>query len=286
MDRRTGWILYDDCDYPINRAFAEHMVGEARKRDFFLEPVLLSQIVPVMKHNHPACLRNGQPVCPGFVLSRQRNSFISAHLEQMGVWVYNNAAVCDICNDKRKTHRFLQGLPMLNTAFLSGENVLAPLPEALPVIVKPASSHGGDRVFWAGTGQAWHHGASQILPAPMLQQEVASDYGRDLRVYVVFGRPVAAVMRTAKEGFLANYKKGGQVALHALTPAEEALALQVIGRFDAAGAPLYFAGIDFLYHHGQPVVSEVEDVVGSRMLYQVSDIDIASLLWDELARAL
>ena len=51
-------------------------------------------------------------------------------------------------------------------------------------------------------------------------------------------------------------------------------------RFEKAGAPLAFAGIDFLYHEDGPVLSEVEDVVGSRMLYQVSDIDIAGLFLD------
>ena len=37
------------------------------------------------------------------------------------------------------------------------------------------------------------------------------------------------------------------------------------------------AGVDLLYDHGQPVIGEVEDVVGSRMLYKTSDIDIVSL---------
>ncbi len=37
------------------------------------------------------------------------------------------------------------------------------------------------------------------------------------------------------------------------------------------------AGVDLLYDQGRPVIGEVEDVVGSRMLYQTSDIDIVSL---------
>ena len=42
------------------------------------------------------------------------------------------------------------------------------------------------------------------------------------------------------------------------------------------------AGVDLLYDHGQPVVGEVEDVVGSRMLYKTSDIDIVSLFLNGL----
>ena len=42
------------------------------------------------------------------------------------------------------------------------------------------------------------------------------------------------------------------------------------------------AGVDMLYDHGHPVIGEIEDVVGSRMLYQTSDIDIVALYLDEI----
>jgi hypothetical protein len=41
-----------------------------------------------------------------------------------------------------------------------------------------------------------------------------------------------------------------------------------------------------LYHHGAPVLGEVEDVVGSRMLYQTSNLDIAALYLDGVAARL
>ena len=34
-------------------------------------------------------------------------------------------------------------------------------------------------------------------------------------------------------------------------------------------------GIDFIYDEGRPVFNEIEDVVGARMLYSLTDIDIA-----------
>ena len=107
--------------------------------------------------------------------------------------------------------------------------------------------------------------------------------GQDLRVYVVHGRIVAGVMRTAAHGVVSNFKRGGSVALHALTPQERALAQAVIGRFARAGAPLTLAGVDLMFDRGRPVVNEVEDVVGSRMLYQTSDIDIVSLFLDGIS---
>ena len=74
--------------------------------------------------------------------------------------------------------------------------------------------------------------------------------------------------------------------LHHLTAAETELAKQVIRRFEKNNAPLSFAGIDMIYHHGSPVINEVEDVVGSRMLYKVSEMDIAELYLQGIAERL
>ena len=38
-----------------------------------------------------------------------------------------------------------------------------------------------------------------------------------------------------------------------------------------------YAGIDLIYDNGKPVLNEIEDVVGSRMLYNHTDIDTAKL---------
>ena len=195
----------------------------------------------------------------------------------MGVPVFNNSRVCAICNDKRLTHQFLSGLPMPQTVFLPYGQTQPPPGTRWPVIVKPACSHGGDRVALVHNAREWQAAVAAIQPEPVLQQAVVSQPGRDLRVYVLHGRILAGVMRTAREGVVSNFKRGGQVELHTLTPQERALAEAVILRFSRADAPLHMAGIDFLYDGGAPVVGEVEDVVGSRMLYQTSDIDIVSL---------
>lgn len=64
----------------------------------------------------------------------------------------------------------------------------------------------------------WHQAGCRHLPQPALQQAVVDGAGQDLRVYVVHGRIVAAVMRTAAQGVVSNFKRGGSVALRGLTP--------------------------------------------------------------------
>ena len=277
------WLLYDDPDYAVNKGFAAMLHERGLARGMDIETVLLSEITLCIDENgQPGCMRLGVPARPEAVLSRQRDALISEHFERMGIPVFNNSRVCAICNDKRATYQFLQGLPMPQTAFLPSERFTPPAGSRYPMILKPACSHGGDRVTLVQNEQEWLETARTILPAPALQQSVVTEAGKDLRVYILNGRILAGVMRTAREGVVSNFKKGGHVALHELTQEEHELAQRVIDRFQQAEAPLIMAGVDLLYDHGRPVIGEVEDVVGSRMLYQTSDLDIAALYLDEI----
>ena len=280
---KLGWLLYEEADLAQNRDFAAYLTREGEKRGLTLETVRMSQLSLGVAEGGALRMRiGGRDTLPGFVIARHRDALVSEHFERMGVPVFNGSRVCALCNDKRRTHQFLAGLPMLATRFVNHRYAVAPQEGAYPLVLKPAASHGGDRVALVANEYEWREAADEILPQDLLEQQLAGDAGSDLRVYVLFGQVVAAVMRTARRGIVSNFKRGGSVALHTLTARESDLARQVIDRFAQAGAPLCLAGVDFLYHHGEPVLSEVEDVVGSRMLYQASDIDIAALYLDAL----
>lgn len=284
---KTLWLLYDDIDYAVNQGFARMMEERGQPLGLKVEPVVLSELTLGMDgQGQPSCLRGGVPARPDAVLSRQRDALISEHFERMGVPVFNNSLVCRICNDKRITYQFLQGTPMPRTVFLRPDQKEPPAGTQFPVILKPACSHGGDRVLLAASPEEWQEAAQKILPQPALQQAVVTEAGQDLRVYVLGGKILAGVMRTARTGVVSNFKQGGHVALHELTEAERELAQSVIDRFEQANAPLHMAGVDLLYDQGHPVLGEVEDVVGSRMLYNTSDIDIVALYLDHIAKML
>lgn len=281
------WLLYNDSDYAVNREFARMMHERGKACGLSIQPILLSELALGMERSGtPFCLRNGRPARPDAVLSRQRSSLVSAHLEAMGIPVFNNSRVCALCNDKRQTHQFLRGLPMPESRFLLPDQAGPWDGTRFPVILKPALSHGGDRVTLVQDEAQWKEAAARILPEPALEQAVVSQAGYDLRVYVLFGEILTGVLRTAKTGVVSNFKQGGEVSLHPPVQEERELALAVIRRFEEAGAPLCMAGVDLLYDDGHPVVGEVEDVVGSRMLYQTSRLDIAALYVEGIAKRL
>lgn len=278
----TLWLLYDEADLAVNLGFVDLMRDRGRVRGLNIVPVTTQELTLGMDASGaPVCLRAGVPARPRAVLSRQRDSLISFHFERMGVPCVNGAACAPSATtsahapvSQRSAHARNRLLPATASA---------PPPGTRFPSSKPACSHGGDRVALVSNEREWHQAAAAILPQPALQQAVADGAGQDLRVYVVHGRIVAAVMRTAAQGVVSNFKRGGSVALHSLTPQERALAQAVIDRFSSAGAPLTLAGVDLMNDRGRPVVNEVEDVVGSRMLYQTSDIDIVSLFLDGLS---
>ena len=117
---KTLWLLYDDIDYAVNQGFARMMQERGEPIGLDVQAVVLSELALGMDENgQPTCLRNGEAARPDAILSRQRDALISEHFERMDIPVFNNSLVCRICNDKRITYQFLQGLPMPQTVFLS-----------------------------------------------------------------------------------------------------------------------------------------------------------------------
>ena len=117
---------------------------------------------------------------------------------------------------------------------------------------------------------------STIGQPTALLQEPASDLGKDLRVYVLGSEILIAMLRRSETGFRSNFCLGGTVERCDPIPPE--VTRQVRRITDRFGFGL--AGIDFIFNHGRPVFNEIEDAVGTRMLYAYTDIDAAAVYAD------
>ena len=203
------------------------------------------------------------------VINRGRDAELVKCLEDRGVFVSNPSLVNGIANDKYLTYLKLSPLvPMLETHLLT-ENE-PPLP--FPFVAKPAAGHGGAGVTMiksAGELQKYRaeHGEKSVV------QPVASEPSRDMRVYVIGGEPVCAMLRESKTDFRSNFSLGGSARL---IPAEEipAEALEIVRRVCGL-LPLHYAGVDIMRDKGRFILNELEDPVGARMLYINTDIDPA-----------
>ncbi|MEV4433672.1 RimK family alpha-L-glutamate ligase [Streptomyces sp. NPDC049585] len=202
-------------------------------------------------------------------MSHDRELTLLRHLERMGAVLVNSADAVHRCRNKlwQLQDLALAGLPVPDslsyaTAPLGGV-VRSPALET-PCVVKSVNGHGGDRVFLAPDGELLRAVAGSLAQeVPLLfQGYVTASHGRDLRVVVVDGVPVAAEVRTSTDGSLAaNLARGGTADLClGRYPAAEALAVAAAG---ALG--LTVAGVDLLFTaDGGHVICEVNAVPGWR----------------------
>ena len=137
-----------------------------------------------------------------------------------------------------------------------------------PRIVKARHGHGGSEVFWADSEAEYNAALGNMTDSAIAQPPVGKR-GRDLRVYVVAGKPMVAMLRKSDIDFRSNFSLGGSAERYYLNSAEEALISRIadLFKFD-------FAGIDFLLGDDGLICNEIEDVVGCRMVYTYTDIDI------------
>ena len=86
------------------------------------------------------------------------------------------------------------------------------------------------------------------------------------------GEVLAAAKRSSLSDFRSNFSLGGKAEI-VHVPKE---VKDVLGKvYSALGCD--FVGVDFIRHDGKWILNEIEDVVGTRMLYSLTDIDAAKI---------
>jgi gamma-F420-2:alpha-L-glutamate ligase len=277
----VGWLIYHKEAAIYNDRYIQFYMEEGRKLDVEVRLILVEELEFGVK-NHTWFLRykNEEIPLPDFAICRAIYPLLSRQLEMIGIPVFNNSFVSEICNDKARTYQYLAktGIRMVDTSFYKNEQLLKLLEEEKKVfVIKAVDGHGGSQVFLTGDEK-------NGIPATDLKREILSGIGssdfvkqplvgsrhQDLRVYVIGTEIIAAVLRTAREGFKSNFSLGGEVRLYELSREEENIVRKIIREFDFG-----LVGIDFILgEQGELIFNEIEDVVGSRMLYQCSNINI------------
>ncbi|MDO5852996.1 MAG: ATP-grasp domain-containing protein [Thermoplasmata archaeon] len=250
---RTCWIVYAREDLDANRFFAERLAEGAGENGMDARIVLADSLPDGV---------------PDLAVNRSRDWGLGRRLEDAGAVVSNPPEVSRICNDKLLTYRLAEdlGIPFLPVS-VPGE----PLPPGPPWVVKPRGGHGGEGVRLARCEGDLDPSEHDVI------QSMAGDPGRDMRVYVLGGKVLAAVMRSNDGDFRANVKQGGSAELCGVPPDAAEAVEKICARL---GPDL--VGIDFVFSGGKAFLNEAEDAVGTRSLYSLTDLDPARLLLGHL----
>lgn len=191
-----------------------------------------------------------------FVINRTNSADIAQIFEDRGIRVFNPASLTRLANNKQKCYEFMQK---------NGIEILPVNQTEPPLIEKPANGKGGLGVRLIKSGKV------EIKPG-YVYQKPASDLGRDLRVWLIGGKIICAVLRESETDFRSNYCLGGSARIYPLSERERALVYKISSLIKSD-----YIGIDFVFDGGRAVFNEIEDAVGARMVYDKTDIDILRL---------
>jgi RimK family alpha-L-glutamate ligase len=203
-------------------------------------------------------------------------------LEDRGVRVMNSPRAIERTVDKFWTSALLEqcGLPTPDTIVCeTPEEAVAAFRELGDVIVKPLfGSMGLGMVRVSEEEMAFRvfKTIEQIRGVYYLQRAIEHE-GRDIRVFVVGGRVLAAIERRS-DGWRTNLSRGGTARPIELSEAWAGLAVRA-----AAAVGAEYAGVDLLpARDGTVYVLEVNGIPGWQGLQEATGVDVAGAIIDHL----
>lgn len=199
--------------------------------------------------------------------------------EQMGVFCLNTSSAIATSRDKLRAFQILSrhniGIP--KTAFVRQRSSVMPAIERVggaPVIIKLLEGTQGIGVILADSSkiaEAIVETLQSTKQNVLIQNFVEESRGRDVRAFVVGGRVVAAMRRSAQgTEFRSNVHRGGQAQAVTLEPEYErtaVMAAQIMG--------LRVAGVDMLESNTGPQIMEVNSSPGLEGIEAATGVDIA-----------
>jgi gamma-F420-2:alpha-L-glutamate ligase len=271
--KHKGWLIYSEQDANENESYINWYIEESKKQDLQIDLVLREKLtIGISENKHMLLVNNRKVTLPGFAIVRTIEPLLSLQLEQLGIAVFNSSKVADICNHKGKTYYEIAklGIPMVDTYFAMHKNLTKAPPMSYPFVIKEVSGRGGKQVYFIKTLEHWHTFFESSSAVEYVIQSTNVQLGKDLRVFVIGNEIIGAVLRESNDDFRSNYKLGGKAIWYELNPTEEKVVRTIIQHFEFG-----LVGIDFLFSsEGELLFNEIEDVVGSRTLSAVSDINI------------
>ena len=247
----SGLIVYNGYDAKCNRFFINKCLELLNNEDFSLKYVDEEKLLEHVSSNKV-----------DFVIYRGRNYLLLEELENRGIKTFNNVLTNKTANDKYLTYEFLKenNLPNIET-YLE--------PKSFPCIMKSVSGHGGQEVFLVKDLEQVSQIKCEHSNLKFVYQDFLENDG-DVRIYVLNKKVMVSIKRKSQVDYRNNYSLGGEVEL--FEPSQEMVvsAIKVAALLKAD-----FIGVDFLLTKEGYKIIELEDPVGSRMVYKLKpELDI------------
>jgi gamma-F420-2:alpha-L-glutamate ligase len=205
---------------------------------------------------------------------------ILRQMEHLGVDVINSSQAIEAVKDKLYAQQILaqNNLPIPRTMLIRFPVDLELVERQIgfPCVVKLLVGSYGEGVVLSHDPGSFRDLMEMISSldrsqAVILQQYIGSHPGQDLRVWVIGGRVLGAMLRRSTDGsFKANISRGGDGQAFTLNPEIERLALNC-----AAALKLDVAGVDLLFDADHYSVCEVNSAAGFAGFEAATGLNVA-----------
>ncbi len=284
LDRSDRWN-----DYEYNR-FLEQAKNE--RIDICLYDPKDFEIQISTTGDRELSIRGRKTGLPDFVFARIGASAdyydmaLIRHLEYLRVTLVNSSTAISIARDKLQTIEMLvhHGLPVPKTmlAKFPPDFEMIAAEFRFPLIVKPIAGSRGKGVILCKT-----YGEMQDLMEMLdlskkqdanyiIQEFVSDSNGKDIRVIVVGGRAIGAMMRQSQDGrYKANISRGGLAKPFALNAELERLskkATSIVG--------LEISGVDILFDGEGYKICELNSGPGFQGFEKATGLNVPQLIYE------
>ncbi|MEI3614482.1 ATP-grasp domain-containing protein [Pseudogracilibacillus sp. SO30301A] len=268
-----GWLIYDKNSANENISYIEWFIDEAKQQSIQLELIYRESLTTgIVDGKHQLFIDQNTVTFPDFAVIRTIEPILQVFLEACHIHTFNSSTVSTICNHKILTHMEVNKLriPMVPTYFTSKKTLPEYPPITYPLVIKEANGRSGKQVHLIKNHKEWKNAFSVLSTNDIMIQSANVELGKDVRVFVIGKEFIGAVLRVNKNDFRANFKLGGDAVTYILNASEKAMVQKIINHFNFG-----LVGIDFLISkQGELLFNEIEDVVGSRILSEVSDVNL------------
>lgn len=233
---------------------------------------------------------------PDFVVFWDKDIPLAKALEELQIPLFNSASSIAACDDKGLTHQILaqSGVPMPVTIPMpmtfsgigyQSISFLNQIEQALsyPFVLKECFGSFGAQVYLINNRREAEEWLIRLAGKPLLAQEyISASTGRDVRIQVVGGQVVTAMLRYNDKDFRANITNGGSMKAYSPTPEQKNLAIGVCELLH-----LDFAGVDLLFgENRQPLLCEVNSNAHFKNIYDCTGVNVADAIMEYITKQL
>lgn len=284
-----GWLVYNgSMEVDKVNILVEKMLAEANGLGHKLTGVKSTEILATYDgENRPLLNMRQDYEDPDYILFWDKDFYLAKHLEIMGYRVFNTSYAIETCDNKVLMHQAYANSDLRVPKTILGpfaffenkldRNYYDSLVEELgqDFILKEAFGSFGMQVYMV-TDYEKFQGLLESLGNKrfIMQENIKSSRGRDLRVNIIGDKIIGAMERKNPNDFRANISLGGQGFPVELTEEQADLALRAHKFLD-----LDFSGVDLLYgENEEPILCEVNSNVNFISYENTSGITIADKL--------